>query len=276
MTTKEAGVWRPVLLGAVGIYLVGPIALVLVLSFGRDDVLRFPPELFSLRWYREFFGSEAWIGAAVRSVTIGAGAAALATVAGTMAAFAFVRSRFPGKRVLEALVIAPLIIPEIVLAAGGYSLFIDLHLVGSYAGVAVMHAVLGVPYVVIVVSGALRRVDPRLEFASMSLGADRLTTFRKVTMPAIAPAVLTGALFAFLVSFDNVVISIFLVGQLDPTLPINIFSGLEAAVSPVVAAVSSLQVVLSILLLLQVSVLESWQSARTRAPAPGATVGAKA
>jgi mannopine transport system permease protein len=247
-------------------YLVLPTALVVLLSFGQDNVLRFPPRLGRedpFRWYREFLGTSAWTGAALRSVGTAALAAVIATLAGGAAAFALHRGDFPGKRAIDALTLGPLLVPPIVMAAGGFSLFAQLGLVGSYPGLAVMHAVLGVPYVTLIVSAALARSDPVLELASLSLGASPLQTFRRVTLPMLLPALFTGALFAFLTSFDEVVISFFLVSSVAPTLPVRIFASLNLAVSPVVAAVSTLQVILSVLLLVQLGLVQRWQSRRS-------------
>lgn len=247
-------------------YLVLPTALVVFLSFGQDNVLRFPPRLGRedvFRWYREFLGTGAWTGAALRSVLTAALAALIATVAGGAAAFALHRGDFPGKRAIDALTLGPLLVPPIVMATGGFSLFAQLGLVGSYPGLAVMHAVLGVPYVTLIASAALARSDPVLELASLSLGASPLQTFRHVTLPMLLPALCTGALFAFLTSFDEVVISFFLVSSVAPTLPVRIFASLNLAVSPVVAAVSTLQVILSVLLLVQLGLVQRWQSRRS-------------
>jgi ABC-type spermidine/putrescine transport system permease subunit II len=253
--------WLVLLL--VASYLILPTLFVILLSFGKDEVLRFPPRLFTTRWYSEFLASSDWTLATLRTLLIGLTATIAASVIGTMAAFSLVRGTFPGKRLVDAAAMAPLVVPPIVLGAGGYSLFLKLHLVGSYTGVAIMHTVLAVPYVVLIVSAALSRIDTSIELASMSLGASAWTTFRKITLPNIAPAVLTGALFAFLASFDEVVVTVFLLGTLGPTLPVRIFASLVFAVSPVVAAVSTLQVAVSIVLLAQLGLIRRWQASRS-------------
>ncbi|WP_422368619.1 ABC transporter permease [Pelagibius sp.] len=251
-------------------YLILPTLIVVWLSFGQDDFLRFPPNLFSWQWYTEFLTDEHWNEATLRTAIVGAMATGLTTIVGSAAAFAVARTRLPGKQFVEALAIAPLVVPPIVLAAGGYSLYLDLGLIGSSFGLAVMHAVLGVPYVFLIVSAALTRTDPNVELAALSLGADRWRTMWDVTIPTNMPSILTGALFAFLVSFDEVVVTVFLAGTLGPTLPVRVFASLSFAVSPVVAAVSALQILVALVLLAQLGLLKRWQVKRTQAvPAVG-------
>lgn len=223
-------------------YLILPTAIVALMSFGRDDVLRFPPTLFSTRWYEAFASSEDWTAAAVRSIFVGLATASAATVVGTGAALALVRGRLPFRRALELFAISPVVVPAIVLAVGGYGIFVRLKLVGSLGGLVAVHTVLAEPFVVLVVSAALYRADVTLELASASLGADRWMTLRKITLPLIMPSIIIGALFAFLTSFDEVVLALFLVGTTAPTLPIKIFSGLTFGVTPIVAAVSTILV----------------------------------
>ena len=223
-------------------YLVLPTLIVALMSVGKDEVLRFPPTLFSTRWYEAFAGSEEWISAAGRSLVVGMATAVVATVVGTAMALALVRGRLPFKRAIELLAISPMIIPPIVIAVGGYGIFAELKLIGSLAGLVAVHTVLAEPFVVLIVSAALYRADVTLEIASASLGAGRWMTLRRITLPLVAPAIFTGALFAFLTSFDEVVLALFLVGTLAPTLPIKIFSGLTFGVTPIVAAVSTILV----------------------------------
>lgn len=229
-----------------------------------DEVLRFPPQLFTVDWYVKFTTDSDWINAAIRTVIVGASATLMASTIGTMAAFAVIRGNPRSKSLVEAIAIGPLVIPPVVLAAGGYSLFLKLHLVGSYVGLSIMHAVLGVPYVYLIVSAALSRIDPNVELAALSLGARQWQTFRQVTLPTILPSVMTAALFAFLVSFDEVVVTVFLAGTLGPTLPVRIFSSLSFAVSPVVAAASTIQVIAAVVLLALLGILQRWQAARAQ------------
>ena len=257
----------PVGLVLVAGYMILPTLFVVWLSFSTDDVLRFPPNLFSWRWYEEFFTSEAWNAALIRTAIVGAMATALATVVGSAAAFAVARSRLRIGPLVEMFAIAPLVVPVIVIAAGGYSLFVDMGLIGSNWGLACMHALLGVPYVYLIVSAGLTRTDPNIELAAVSLGADRWRAVRDVTIPTILPAIITGALFAFLTSLDEVVVTSFLSGSTSPTLPVRIFSSLHLAASPVIAAVSTLQIVVALVLLAQLVLLRRWQESRTQTAA---------
>jgi len=231
------------------LFLVIPTLLVVVLSFGKDDLIHFPPSLFSTHWYRDLLDSPEWLDAGRRSVIVGLGTAVLAVAIGTAAAMALVRGRLPLRRTIELLSLTPMVVPPIVLAVGGYDFFLQLQLVGSLGGLVLLHTVLAVPFVVLVVSSALYRSDPALELASMSLGAGPARTLRSVTLPLLTPAMLVGALFAFLTSFDEVVIAVFVLSGSPPTLPIQIFSSLTTGISPLVAAVATVQVLLALLML---------------------------
>lgn len=264
----SASVIRLAILSLVGIYLVFPTMIVVWLSFGVDPYLHFPPTLFSLEWYAAVVTDEAWSSAVYRTLIIGLISTVSATLAGTLVALALARTNIPAKALIEALVIAPLVVPPIVLAAGGYALFLDLKLVGSFGGIAMVHAMLGLPYVYLVVSAALSHADPNTELAALIVGASRLRTIVDVTIPAIVPSIGIGALFAFLVSFDEVVLTVFLSGALGPTVPVKTFSSLIMALSPVVAAVSTLQVLAAVLFLCGLGYLERWQARRTQKALP--------
>ncbi|QXJ21090.1 ABC transporter permease [Actinomadura graeca] len=230
-------------------YLLVPSVLVTVMSFGKGELLRFPPELFSLRWYDEFLGSADWRDAAVRSILVGLGAAGLSAVLGTAAAIAVVRGQLPLRRVFAALAISPMVVPPVVIAVGGYKTFDRFHLIGSLPGLVLVHTVFGVPVVMLLVTASLLRLDDRLELASTSLGAGMWTTYRRITLPLIAPAILSGALFAFLTSFDELVVAVFLIGAAGSTLPMKIFSEITFGLSPVVAAISALLLLLTAVIL---------------------------
>jgi putative spermidine/putrescine transport system permease protein len=238
------------------IYLIGPTLLIIPQSFSTDNVLRFPPNLFSLQWYEAFLTDRAWIEAIVRSLKIGILATVLATLIALLAAFSVQRSSMRWKRAVEFFSIAPLIIPPIIIASGGYSMFVSLGMIGSDLSISLVHAVLGTPYVYIVVSASLARSDPNLELAALISGASPMRIIRDITVPLNLPSVLTGALFAFLISFDEVILTIFLSGSLAPTLPVRMFSSLALAVSPVIAAVSVAQIILALALLVVLKKVE--------------------
>jgi putative spermidine/putrescine transport system permease protein len=245
--------WRQVCLVAfctlVGVFLTLPAFIVIPASFSSVSSLQFPPQGFSLHWYANFFEDDLWIGAAAASLRIAALTTVLAVVLGTLAAFAVVRCRFSGRRVVEVLLISPIVIPIVILAIGIYNLFLRWHLVGSVGGFVLAHTVLAVPFVVLNVGSTLRTFDVRYERAAMSLGAGPVTTFRTVTLPLIMPGVLVGGLLAFLTSFDEIVIAIFLVSPSLQTLPVQMFSSMRLATDPTVSAVSSMLMLLTVVCL---------------------------
>ena len=254
--------WIILIILAVTLYLIGPTLLILPQSVSVDRVLRFPPNLFSWQWYAEFFQSELWMSAVWRTLKIGTLATLFATFSGLLAAFAVHRSKVAWRNALEFLALAPLIVPPIIIASGGYSMFEALGMIGSDVAIALVHAMLGIPYVYILVSASLTRSDPSLELAAQSVGASPWRVIRDVTLPMNLPSILTGALFAFLMSFDEVILTIFLSGSLTPTLPVRVFSSLALAVSPVVAAVSAVQILFALFLLGSLGLFERWSRKR--------------
>jgi mannopine transport system permease protein len=257
--------WRPVFLLLVVGFLVFPTALVTVLSFGTDETIRFPPDLATTRWYEELLRAEDWHTAAKNSLVVGLIAAMASMVLGTPAALALARGRLPGRRVLELLFLSPMVIPPIVLAVGGYDLFVSLGLTGSLLGLAALHTILAVPFVVLLVVASLQRADPALELAAASLGATPLRRFYDVTFKLALPAVLIGGLFAFVSSFDEVVLALFVLGITGgETVPLHVISSLNFGVSPIVAAVSTMQVVMALMLAAVLYGLRSRQRTSTR------------
>jgi ABC-type spermidine/putrescine transport system permease subunit II len=233
--------------------LVLPIFIVIPISFSSAAYLTFPPPGFSLRWYRSYLGSRQWLGATALSFEVGILTAALATLLGTPAAVALVRGRFPGKDVLNGFLVLPLVVPVIIQAIAIYHLYVRLHLVGSRWGLVLAHAVLAVPVVIITVSATLRNVDQTLEQAAMSLGAAPWQAFIRVTLPLIQPGIWSGAIFAFITSFDEVVIALFISGSTAITLPRQMWDGVRNEINPTVASVSSILIAMSVTLLVSVA-----------------------
>lgn len=229
----------------VAVWLVAPSLVVLPLSFTDKASFAFPPTGWSLRWYENFFLDRSWRRAVLASLEVGALVAVLATVVGTAAALALARWQRRTNVVVRAWLTAPLIIPVVVLAIGVYALFLRWHLVGTLAGFVGAHTVLALPFVLIAVSTSLRGLDDRLEHASAVCGAGRWTTFRCVTLPAIAPGLASGALFAFATSFDEVVASLFIQNPYLQTLPVKMYSSVTRDTDPTIAAASSLILVLT-------------------------------
>jgi putative spermidine/putrescine transport system permease protein len=234
-----------------GAVLVGPTAIVTVMSFSAARMLSFPPRGLSVQWYGNFLGDDTWLRAIVNSAEVGLAAAATATVLGTLMAFGIVRGRYPGRALVNGLVLGPMLAPSVVLSIGLYFMFVRFKLVGSLTGLILAHACLGLPYVVLVVASGLRMLDPALEMAASNLGAGPLRTFFRVTLPLILPSVAAGALFAFITSWDDVIVAYFLSSPVTRTLPVVMWSATQDTTDPTLAAVATfLSVVTTALLLL--------------------------
>jgi putative spermidine/putrescine transport system permease protein len=224
--------------GLAGI-LIGPTLIVTVMSFSAARLLSFPPHGLSLHWYANFLGDDTWVRAIMNSVQVGVGAACLATVVGSLMAFGIVRGRYPGRAAVNALVLGPMLVPSVVLSIGLYFMFVRLKLVGSLPGLVIAHACLGLPYVVLVVSSGLRTLDPSLERAASGLGAGPLRTFFRVTLPLILPSAAAGALFAFITSWDDVIVAFFLSSPVTRTLPVVMWGATQDTTDPTLAAVAT-------------------------------------
>jgi putative spermidine/putrescine transport system permease protein len=236
----------------VAVFLTMPILITVPISFSSIDRVTFPPPGLSLRWYAEFFGvgghqGSRWMPAAKLSVQVGIVSAILATGLGGLAAIPLARMRFRGKRLIETFVMLPLILPPIVLAVGLFFLYIPTQLLGTWFGIVLGHTVLGAPYVTVIVAAALRNFDDRLEWAAASLGAGRWRVLWTVTVPLLRPAILSGALFAFLTSFDELIIALFVSGTTSVTLPRLLWDFVRTETSPVIAVVSTLLLLFSVL-----------------------------
>lgn len=232
------------------IFLVSPLLVIVPLSFSADTFLLYPIKSFSLRWYEEFFGSGVWLTSLKNSFIVAPAATLLATTLGTLAAVGLTSSDFPGKSVLMSVLISPMVVPVVIVGVGAYLFFAPLGLANSYLGLVMVHAALGVPFVVITVSATLRGFNPNLVRASASLGGNPVYTFFRVTLPLIAPGVISGGLFAFAASFDEVVVTLFLAGPEQTTLPRQMFAGIKENISPTIAAAATVLILFSIVLLL--------------------------
>ncbi|TAL93068.1 MAG: ABC transporter permease [Rhodanobacter sp.] len=245
------------------LFLVLPILVIIPLSFSQSSLLLYPIQSFSLRWYDTLFHSSDWIRAATNSFIVAPSATVIATVLGTLAAAGLHRAQFPGKGFLVAVLISPMIVPLVVTGLGIYLFFAPYGLVNSYSGLILALAAIGAPYVVTTVSATLQGLDPNLLRASYSLGAGPIRTFFGVTLPIIAPGVIAGALFAFATAFDEIVITLFLAGPEQVTLPRQMFTGIRENISPVIAAVATILILFSTSLLLVLEWLRGRAAART-------------
>ncbi len=235
--------------GAVWAYLVLPALVILPISFSSTEYLTFPPRGFSLHYYALFFGSERWTGALLLSLRVAIAVVVISMILGTCAAYALVRRRPPHSGMLYLALVLPTVVPSIAYAVGYYYLATRIGIVGTALGLICAHIALALPFVVITVSAALGGLDPDFERASSSLGASPLRTFRHVLWPLMLPGLLASALFAFLVSFDELIVAIFVTGR-HATLPKMLWDGIRIELNPIVAAVSSLLIFLSALLVL--------------------------
>jgi putative spermidine/putrescine transport system permease protein len=236
------------------VFLAAPTVIVIPISFSSATYLTFPPPGWSTQWYARYFGSDAWMGATYRSFAVASLTMVTSTILGTAAAFGL-RRLYVGRDIAHLLVVAPLVVPGIIIAIAVYDLYSRLLLIGSIAGLVIAHTIIAFPFVAVVVAAALRGLDKSLERAAANLGANAWTTFRLVTFPLIRPGIAAGALLAFIASFDEVVIAIFISGTTSATLPKLMWDGIRTEVDPTIAAVSTLLVALSTLLLGAVSVL---------------------
>ena len=257
---------RRILMAALGsltvLYLIAPTLVIVPMSFTETRILSFPPQGFTLEWYERMITDRQWSSAIANSVQVAILTTILATVLGTLAALALARGRFPGKTAVNGLVLAPLIVPVVIVAIGMFSLYVRWRIGGSLAGLVLAHTALAVPFVVVSVSASLRTMDRNLELAAANLGANPRQTFRRVTLPIILPGVIAGAIFAFITSWDEVVVAIFLTSARFRTLPVEMWEQVRQAVDPTVAAVATTLLVVTTALLLLLMVVRRPVAAR--------------
>jgi putative spermidine/putrescine transport system permease protein len=261
--------------GAIFFFLIAPILTIIPLSFNAENfftftpaMLSFDPEGYSLKHYRDFFTNPDWQQALKNSVQIAPAATLISVSLGTLAAIGLSQPHVPFRRAIMAILISPMIVPLIISAAGMYFFYSRIGLQGTYVGVVLAHAALGIPFVIITVTATLVGFDKSLTRAAANMGADPVTTFFRVQMPLILPGVISGGLFAFITSFDEVVVVLFVGSAGQKTLPWQMFTGLREQISPTILAVATILVVISIMLLTVVELLRR-RSERLRGLSPG-------
>ena len=270
-----------VICGLILLFLITPILVIIPLSFNAEPYFTYPMPGLSLRWYEDFFvgeKSDVWHLAIRNSLVIAIWSTLLSTGLGTVAAVGLSNSRLPYKTLLMGLLISPMIVPLVITAVGMYFFYTIVGITpGQISEVAswlhllpiiLAHAALGTPFVVITVTATLVGFDHNLTRASSSLGADGLTTFFRVTVPLILPGMISGALFAFITSFDEVVVVLFLAGAEEYTIPRQMFSGIREQISPTILAVATILVLLSVVLLTVLELLRR-RNERMRGMSPG-------
>ncbi|WP_187430704.1 hypothetical protein ROLI_000490 [Roseobacter fucihabitans] len=263
-----------VICGAILVFLITPILVVMPLSFNAQnfftftpEMLRFDPAGYSLKHYRDFLTNDDWQNALANSVKIAPMATLLSVSFGTLAAIGLSQPHVPFRRAIMAILISPMIVPLIISAAGMYFFYSRIGLQGTYIGVVLAHAALGIPFVIITVTATLVGFDNSLTRAAANMGAGPITTFFRVQMPLILPGVISGGLFAFITSFDEVVVVLFVGSAGQKTLPWQMFTGLREQISPTILAVATILVIVSIALLTVVEMLRR-RSERLRGMSP--------
>src|SRR6056297_577673 len=264
-----------VICGIIFFFLIAPIVTIIPLSFNAENFFTFTPEMlaldpegYSLKHYRDFFNNPDWQQAMWNSLKIAPAATILSVSLGTLAAIGLSQPHVPFRRAIMAILISPMIVPLIISAAGMYFFYSRIGLQGTYLGVVLAHAALGIPFVIITVTATLVGFDRSLTRAAANMGANPVTTFFRVQMPLILPGVISGGLFAFITSFDEVVVVLFVGSAGQKTLPWQMFTGLREQISPTILAVATILVAISICLLTTVELLRR-RSERLRGMSPG-------
>lgn len=234
------------------LFLALPNLIVVPISFNPTTIIEFPPRGFTTKWYERYLELPGWLDATWVSLVVAVLTAIVSVVIGTLAAYGLTRGSFPGKRVLRPLILLPLVVPSLILAISIYKLFLQLDLVGSILGFVIAHSVLAIPFVVTIMTASFRGVDPLIENAARSLGAGRIAALRRVTLPLVLPGLLSSALLAFLVSFDELIIALFISDPHVSTLPKKLWDGIRMEVDPTLAAVSTILVATSLAVLILV------------------------
>lgn len=232
------------------LFLIFPSVIIVPISFGNRVELIFPPTQYTLDLYRDYFGSREWLEVTYRSARNGLLAAMLAIAVGVPGAYALARTDFPGKRILTILLLSPIMVPIVVISLGLYLYYSHIALTGTLIGLVLAHGIYVTPFVIITVSAGIQQLDERLEIAATIMGASRLRVFFEVVLPQLVPSLISAALFAFLMSFDEVVIAWFISGPSTMTLPVKMYSSIKWESAPVLAAIASILTALSIMVCL--------------------------
>lgn len=253
---QRAGYWLfYTVVTLVFVFLMLPVLAIIPISFSSGSFLSYPLPGLSWQWYQEVLAPYPWMFALKNSLIVAVFATLLATVLGTLAALGLARSRLPGSAALMGILISPMIVPLVITAVAIYLFFAQIGLTASFIGLILAHAALGAPFVLITVAATLQGFDLNLMRAGQSLGATPTRVFFKIVLPMISPGVISGALFAFATSFDEVVVAIFLSGPAQRTLPRQMFDGIRENISPAIIAVATLLVIFAVVLMAVVELL---------------------
>jgi putative spermidine/putrescine transport system permease protein len=226
------------------------------MSFGSAEIIEFPPTKFCLDQYSKFFTHPGWQSAVLNSLQVASLTSVAATILGLMASIALVWGRFKGKGFITGFILSPMIVPLIVLGLAYYVFLAKLGLIGTKLGLVIAYTPLTLPFAVLPISATLRGFDRSLEYAALNLGANRFQTFMKITLPIIRPGVMTGALFAFMIAFDEVVIALFICGSGAVTLPKKMWDVIRYEIEPMLPAISTLLLLLAVFFLVSIGLLQ--------------------
>lgn len=242
------------------LFLMLPSLITIAISFGGANQIVFPPRQFSLNLFHRFFVEEGWVSSTWLSFRVAIMSTALVLLLGVPAAYALTRGNFPGRRVLALFLLSPIMVPHVAVALALYIYFTAVDLTQGELRLICAHCIVTLPFVIMTASAGLKHIDPALERAATVMGASRLTVMRRVTLPLLMPSIITGGLFAFLISFDEIVISWFVARPGDTTLPVRMFSSIQFEVSPVLAAISTMLTALSVVICVAVAAVQKEKS----------------
>ena len=237
--SRGPGAWLSVVSILVLAFLCLPVIIVVAMSFSSAKSLEFPPPGLSLRWYGTFFGDSRWLDAGTNSVLLAGLASTIALLLGTVASYALLRGRFPGRRLIEANFMAPIIIPSIITAVSLFIAFAKTGVRGTFGALVLAHTILVVPYVVLIMRVAIKSFDERIEQVAFTLGASKLRVLWSVVLPNLVPSAVAAWIFAFIISFDEVVVTLFLSGTYM-TIPKRMFNELIMQINPTITAIATI------------------------------------
>lgn len=232
-----------------------PVLIIIPLSFSSSMAFEFPPPSYSLKWYENFLGNDQWTDGFMRSIVVAALTSIISMIIGTMASLAIDRLQFPGKKIFMNLMIAPMVIPLVIVGIAMYHSFSLYKMTNTLTALILAHSIIAIPIVVVTVSAKLKGIDRNLELAAMSLGSNPIGVFFKITLPLIRTSVVAGALFAFITSLDEVVVSIFVSGATTKTLPVVMLENMRTQVDPTIAAVSTILIVSTLIVMIAQAVV---------------------
>ena len=257
--TRRLSPWRVALniaAALIFLFLLMPSVITAVIAFGDSDQIVFPPQGYSLHLFRQFFTEARWLSSTILSFRIASVSALISLLLGVPAAYALVRGNFPGRQFLSLFLLSPIMVPHIAIALGLYIYFIRVGVSNGELRLVLAHVIASLPFVIVTTGAGVNHIDPALERAATVMGASPLTVLRRVTLPLLAPSIAASGLFAFLISFDEVVISWFVTRAGETTLPVKMFASIQFEVSPILAAISTMLTAMSVLVCLGVASMQ--------------------